>query len=93
MTPDGLALRSAYCPRPSVTPCPPAEPASRQTFDPGSFNDGAPPLDLRCGSTSSPVTNIDRKASYRGFTSVNGFQYPRKAGVTGLLAVPVAMLA
>ena len=24
---------------------------------------------------------------------VNGFQYPRKAGVTGLLAVPVAMLA
>jgi len=25
--------------------------------------------------------------------SVNGFQYPRKAGVTGLLAVPVAMLA
>jgi hypothetical protein len=24
---------------------------------------------------------------------VNGFQYPRKAGVTGLLAAPVAMLA
>jgi hypothetical protein len=29
----------------------------------------------------------------RQTVSVNGFQYPRKAGVTGLLAVPVAMLA
>jgi hypothetical protein len=40
-----------------------------------------------------PRKVIEKLRALVGLQFVNGFQYPRKAGVTGLLAVPVAMLA
>jgi hypothetical protein len=74
------------------------EPVARElwgTPNPMHPTDGSYPssrTELRWGNKGSRKVTIDPKEEGFG-ACVNGFQDPRKAGVMGLLAAPVAMLA